>query len=62
MVAAPVLLWAAFSVDAMAGGRIGLHGEWELAEAPLDEASGTPEPDDEYRSWLNWNGRQAEID
>lgn len=39
---------------AMEGGRMGLHGEWELPEALDEAASGTPE--DEYRSWLNWNG------
>lgn len=42
-------VWAAFI--AIDGGRIGLHGEWELADA-LEDVSGTPE-DDEYISWLN---------
>lgn len=42
-------VWAAFI--AIDGGRIGLHGECELADA-LEDVSGTPE-DDEYISWLN---------
>lgn len=46
-------VWAAFI--AIDGGRIGLHGECELADA-LEDVSGTPE-DDEYISWLNWNER-----
>lgn len=39
------------------GGRIGLHGECELPEAFDEAANGTP--DDEYRSWLNWNKRRV---
>lgn len=41
-------VWAAF--NAIDGGRIGLQGECELADA-LDDVSGTP--DDVYKSWLN---------
>lgn len=37
---------AAAAEEIATGGRIGLHGECELAEAPLDEASGTPDPDE----------------
>lgn len=39
--------------DDNAGGRSGLHGEWELADVLVDAAIGTPAADG-YKSWLNY--------
>lgn len=39
--------------DDNAGGKRGLHGEWELADVLVEAAMGTPAAEG-YKSWLNW--------